>query len=448
MRILIVGGGEVGFGLAQALASTHEVGVVDDDPEVADRFEKLDVEFIAGGGTSNEVLKRAGAERADVFIACAGLDEVNIVACAMANQLGEAETSCFVSRDDFLRLPQGQDGLGQFGIDHVVWPEAQLAADIERLVAVPDAIDAEEFAGGAVRLLEYRLTAGSPFTAHTVAGLDLPLGSLLVAVRRGDSFFIPRGDSRLVKGDKVVVMGTPDAMTQVQRWVAPSAKRQQQTVTIIGGGDVGFRLAERLDAKPGIRLRIIERDPKRGELLAARLQRALVLNGDGTDLALLEAEDIGRSDVLVSVIDNDERNLLASLLGRQLGVRRIITRVSHPLNLRLFERVGIDVALSARGAAIASVLHQIEGGAASLLAVLEEGDGRVLELEVPPQYAGHAIRDLQRPADSIIGAILRGRGAIVPRGADLLQAGDRVLVFSTRAAADPVRDFFSAAADS
>ena len=447
MHILIIGGGEVGFGLAEALAGDREVVVVDDNPEVADRFEKLDVEFIAAGGTSSETLKRAGAERADVFIACTGLDEVNIVACAMANQLGSPETSCFVSREDFLRLPQGHDGLAQFGIDRVVWPEAQLAADIERLVAVPDAIDAEEFAGGAVRLLEYRLTSGSPFTAHTVAGLGLPLGSLLVAVRRGDSFFIPRGDSQLVAGDKVVVMGTPEAMAQVQRWVAPSAKARQQTVTIIGGGDVGFRLAERLDVTPSVRLRIIERDAKRGELLAARMQHALVLNGDGTDLALLEAEDIGRSDVLVSVIDNDERNLLASLLGRQLGVRRIITRVSHPLNLRLFERVGIDVALSARGAAIASVVHQIEGRATSLLAVLE-GDGRVLELEVPPQYAGRAIRDLHRPGDSIIGAILGGSGAIVPRGADLLQAGDRVLVFSTRAAADPTWGFIESAGGS
>ena len=445
MYILIVGGGEIGFGLAKALAADHEVVVVDHEPEVADRFEKLDVEFITGGGTSNETLRRAGAARADVFVACTGLDEVNIVACAMANQLGKPETSCFVSREDFLRLPQGQDGLEQFGINHVIWPEAQLAATIERIVATPDAVDAQEFAGGAIRLLEYRLEDGSPLATGRLADLRLPLGSLVVAVRRADRFFIPSGDSRLTPGDKVVMMGKPAAMAEIQRWAVSSAGGRVQSVTIIGGGDVGMRLAERLDAKSGVDVRVIERDPRRGEMLAARLHRALVLQGDGTDLALLESEDIGRSDVLVSVIDNDERNLLASLLGRQLGARRIITRVSHPENLRLFERVGIDVALSARGAAIASVLHQIEGGAASLLAVLEQGEGRVLELEVPPQYADRAIRDLQRPADSIIGAILRRGGeAIVPRGADVLQAGDRLLVFSTRAAADPVRDFFSA----
>jgi trk system potassium uptake protein TrkA len=442
MRIIIVGGGEIGFGLAEALSVGHDVVVLDPDPAVASRFEKVDVDFISDGGTSSEALRRAGAERADVLVACTGLDEVNIVACAMASQLGAAQAVCFVSREDFLRLPEGREGLTQFGIKRVIWPEAQLAADIERIVATPGAIDAEEFAGGAIRLLEYRIDAGSPLLAGSVADLRLPHGSLLVAVRRGDTFFIPRGDSRLQAGDKAVVMGTPEAMAHVQERVVPAGSSARQTVTIIGGGDVGLQLATRLDARPGVELRIIEHDPRRGELLAERLQRALVLTGDGTDLALLEAEDIGRSDVLVSVIDHDEKNLLASLLGRQLGVRRIITRVSKVANLRLFERVGIDVAISARGAAIVSVLHQIEGGPTSLLAVLEQGEGRILEFPVPPAFVGRALRDLEPPRDSIVGAILREGGALVPRGADQLRAGDHLVVFSTTAGAQRVRSFF------
>jgi trk system potassium uptake protein TrkA len=170
-----------------------------------------------------------------------------------------------------------------------------------------------------------------------------------------------------------------------------------------------------------------------------------VLNGDGTDLSLLESEDIGRTDVLVSVIDNDEKNLLASLLGRQLGVRRVITRVSKPGNLRLFERVGVDVAISARGAAVASVLHDIEGGQASLLAVLEEGEGRILEVRVPLTYRERTLRELGSPRDSIIGAILREDQALVPRGTDTVRPGDRLLVFSTREAAHHVRTFFDSA---
>lgn len=443
MRIVIVGGGQVGFGLSQALAARHEVIVVDRDPEAADRFEKLDVEFVEGGGTTAEILRRTGIERADVFVACTGLDEVNIVACGMANTLGSPRTICFVSREDFLNLPERVEGLEQFGINRVVWPEAQLADDIERIVTVPGAIDAEVFAGGAIRLLEYRLEADSPLMANSLADLSLPVGSLVVAVRRGDRFFIPRGDSQLAVGDKAIVMGTPEAMAEVQRRVTPGWDGGRQRVTIIGGGDVGLRLAERLDALSQIDLRVIEREEARGEMLAARLGRALVLRGDGTDLALLESEDIGRSDVLVSVIDNDEKNLLASLVGRQLGVRRIITRVSKPENLRLFERVGVDVAISARGAAVAAVLHEIEGGPTSLLAVLEQGEGRILEIEVPPNYPGRALRELEAPRDSIVGAILRGGQALVPRGTDRLQPGDRLLVFSTRAAADDVRTFFS-----
>jgi trk system potassium uptake protein TrkA len=239
-------------------------------------------------------------------------------------------------------------------------------------------------------------------------------------------------------------MGTPDALQGVRGRLAAAAEVSRQRVTIIGGGDVGLRVAERLETGGTFDVAIIERDPQRGELLAARLRRTLILNGDGTDLELLESEDVGRSDVLVGVIDNDEKNLLASLLGRQLGVRRIITRVSKLANLRLFERVGVDVAISARGAAVASVLHQIEGGQASLLAVLEEGAGRILEMRVPGQYHSHALRDLELPRDAIVATILRDKDAIVPRGTDILHADDRLLVFSTREAAEQVRTFFKA----
>jgi trk system potassium uptake protein TrkA len=442
MRIVIVGGGEIGFALAEALAAEHEVFVVDQAPEVAARFEPLDVQFVLGTGTSADTLSRAGVDRADVLVACTGLDEVNVVTCAMARQAGSPRTVCFVSREDFLQLPQDQ-GFEPFGIDRVIWPEAQLVADIERIVLAPGALDAEAFAEGAIRLVEYRVEPESSVAGRRVADLHLTHGSLIVGVRRGDSFFIPRGDSTLSIGDRIVVMGTPEALQDVRQRLTSIVDGRRQRVTIIGGGDVGLRLAERLDAADALDVTVIERDASRGEFVAARLRRALVLNGDGTDLALLESEDVGRSDVLVSVIDNDERNLFASLLGRQLGVRRLITRVSKPVNVRMFERVGIDVAISARAAAVASVVHQIQGGTTRLLAVIEHGAGRILELDVPEGYAPRALRDLAAPSNSIVGAIVRGSGAIVPRGTDRIQPGDRLIVFTTHAAAGRVRDYFT-----
>ncbi len=443
MHIIVVGGGEIGFALAQSLSTRdHEVFVIDHLPEVGARFEPLDVQFIVGTGTSGDTLERAGIERADVLVACTGLDEVNIVSCAIGRQRGRPRTFCFVSREDFLEL-QEENGLASFGIDRLIWPEAQLAADIERIVGVPGALDAEDFADGKVRLVEYRIEAEASLAGRRIADLHLPHNALIVAVRRGDTVFIPRGDSRLEVGDRAVVIGTPDALQDVRSRLVLAADAHRQRVTIIGGGDVGLRLAERLERAGSFDLVIIEKSQARGEVLAARLRHTLVLNGDGTDLELLESEDIARSDVLVSVIDNDERNLFASLLGRQLGVRRVITRVGRHANLRLFERVGIDVAISARGAAVASVLHQIGGDTTRLLAVVEQGAGRVLELDVPAGYRARPLRDLAAPLNSIVGAIVRGAQVLVPRGTDRIEPGDRLIVFTTYAEADRVRDYFT-----
>lgn len=442
MRIVIVGGGEVGSALARALAAEHEVAVIDHNAAVADRFASLEVDFIHGSGTSEDTLARADIKQAGFFIACTGLDEVNIVACAIANRLASPETICLVSRADFIGSSSNA-GLAPFGINRVLWPEAQLAVDIEQVVTAPGAIDAEVFAGGVVRLLEYKLDSSSPLLSAPVGGLHLPRGSLIVAVKRGGQLFVPRGATQLAAGDKIILMGTPEAMREVEKIVRPGGNRGRQRVTIIGGGDVGLEVAERLEKADNVDVRIVERGEERGALLAARLTHTLVLNGDGTDLEFLESEDVGRSDVLVCVIDNDERNLLASLLGRQLGVPKIVTRVSRPGNLRLFERVGIDVALSARGAAVAAILHQISGGTSSLLAVLEHGEARVLELTVSPDFVPRQLKGIGTPADVIVAAILRGDHAVVPRGDDRIDPGDRILVFCTRAAAGRVQAYFS-----
>jgi trk system potassium uptake protein len=444
MRILIVGGGEIGYALARELSRDHSLSIIDLDPEVGKRFDALDVAFLAGNGTSADVLGRARVAETDLVIACTGLDEVNMVACAVTSGLGARRTICFVSREDFAGGDSNAETVRKhFGIERIIWPEAQLAAEIERIIAAPGAIDAEVFADGRIRLLEFRLDAESPLTAAPLAALHLPHGALIVAVKHRDAIEIPRGGTRLRAGDKIFVMGTPDAVALVTPQIhGERADRARQMVTIIGGGDVGFRLAQRLEAAGHTDLRVIESSRERGEMLAGALRRALVLNGDGTDLELLEAEEIGRSDVLVSVIDNDERNLFASLLGRQLGVRRIITRVGRLANLRLFERVGIDVALSARGAAVSSLVHQIQGGHAHLLAVLEEGQATIVEIAVPAGFRPQALMHLKPPPQSIVGAILRGPDVIIPRGADEIHPGDRLIVFAGAQSVSLVRDYF------
>ena len=445
MQIIIIGGGEIGYALAKALALQHELCVVDDDPGVADRFGLLDVEFLIGSGTSGGLLERARVGTCDLLIACTGLDEVNIVACALGSQLGCRRTICFVSKEDFVHAEKGGDSLSEhFGIDQVVWPEAQLADAIKRIIMAPGSVDADVFAGGEIQLLEFRLGSDSPLVGKPISALDLPYGVVIVAVHHGDVTSIPRGRTVLDPGDKVVLMGTREAMKSLQAQLSPRVvERRSRLVTIIGGGDVGLRLAQHLESESGIQLSVVEHDHARGKMLAAMLGNSLILEGDGTDLGLLESEEIGRSDVLVSVIDNDERNLLACLIGRQLGVGSVITRVSTPANLRLFELVGIDVALSARGAAVASVVHQIDGGRSSLLKVLEEGQAKVVELTIPTGFQSTALRDLRLPNEAIIGSIVRGAQAIVPRGEDRIEPGDRLLVCATGISAKEIRALFT-----
>ena len=447
MQIIIIGGGEIGFALAKALSPDHALSVIDDEPEVADRFGLLDVAFLAGSGTTPSLLERADVASSDLLIACTGLDEVNIVACSLASQLGCKRTICFVSKEDFIQTADGRDSLSEhFGIDQVIWPEAQLADAIERIIMAPGAIDAGVFAGGEIRLLEFRLAEDSPLVGQPISTLDLPYGVVIAAVHHGDATSIPRGRTVLDPGDKVVLMGTREAMQSLQQQLSPTVgEGRSRLVTIIGGGDVGLRLAQQLDAAPGINIYVVEHDHARGEMLAATLGNALILEGDGTDLGLLESEEIGRSDVLVSVIDNDERNLLACLIGLQLGVGSVITRVSTPANLRLFELVGIDVALSARGAAVASVVHQIDGGRSSLLQVLEEGQAKVVELTVPSGFRATALRDLDIPDEALIASIVRGTEVIVPRGEDRIEPGDRLLVCATGISADEIRSVFTTA---
>ena len=449
MQIIIIGGGEIGYALAKALASEHELFVLDTEPGVADRFGLLDVEFLTGSCTSSSLLERARVSTCDLLIACTGLDEVNIVACSIGSQLGCRRTLCFVSKEDFVHTTEGRASLSEhFGIDQVVWPEAQLADAIERIIMAPGSVDASVFVGGEIRLLEFRLGSDSPLVGKPVAALALPYGVVIVAVHHGDATTIPHGRTVLHPGDKVVLMGTREGMKALQGQLSPeTAKRRSRLVTIIGGGDVGLRLAQHLESEPGIQLNVVEHDHARGEMLAATLGNALILEGDGTDLGLLESEEIGRSDVLVSVIDNDERNLLACLIGRQLGVGSVITRVSTPANLRLFERVGIDVALSARGAAVASVIHQIDGGRSSLLAVLEEGQAKVVELTVPDGFPATALRDLRVPKGAIIGSIVRGGQVIVPRGEDRIEPGDHLLVCATGSSAEEIRELFTTGVD-
>ena len=443
MHIVIGGRDETAFRLAEALMVDHEVTLICPSTAHATRLERLDADVVYGTITSTALLRSAGVPDADLFVAASTEDENNLVACVSSRHLGAKRTICFLTKLDFRAPKEDRVSLAEsLGIDRVVVPAEQLADEILRIVVIPGALDAEVFVGGSVHLLRHGIEAGAAIVQGTLADIGLPEGVVLVMAKRAERMFIPKGSTHLQPGDKVTAMGTKAGINRLlQRYLRSAMHGTDATrATIIGGGSVGLAVARGLEGL-GWSVRIIEAVRARCEEIAPLLD-GLVLHGDGTDLDLLESERIGDDPVLVAVTSNDEKNLLVSLIAKHLGVRRILTRADLQPNERIFEKVGIDVVLSARGAAIRSVLDAVGHNKADLLAELEHGDAGVIEIEVPADHEPTPISALKADIFAIIGAILRRGRVIIPRGTDTVQPGDRLLVFCRREHEREVREFF------
>jgi trk system potassium uptake protein len=436
MNLLLVGGGEIGVQIAGALHRSHNVTVIDADEARAEAFEHLDVQFVRGNGADPDDLRSANVDRAEAFIACTLNDDINVLACLAAKGLGAKETMAFVTRQRYVDAFRQRGAMESIGltIDRVLWPQRTLAHQIVEIVRVPRALDTASFAGDRVKMVEYRMEQGDPFLEEGLAELKLPDGVLVAALVRGDDFVVPTGENHLHAGDKVVFMGTAEGVRRIEQRFAPSRRRQR--VTVIGGGNVGFMVAEEL-LEYGVDVTIIEAGEARSDKLAALLPKALVLRGDGTDLELLEQERIEDSDVVVAVTSQDATNLLISLLAKQLGVPKVITRVGRARNRRLFERVGIDAPLTPRTAAVQEVLNWLRLDEVGHLASIEDR-AEVMEVTFPEAAKPGLVRELGSPPNSLIGAILRRNRAIVPSGDTTIQPGDHLLLITTPENVDAV----------
>ncbi len=440
MNVLIAGGNLMALRTAEALMAEHQVVSLRERGDAV-RFDRLDVESITGSATSLDSLRDARVASADVFIACLDSDEQNIVACLAAKRMGAKRTICILSSHSFFN-PQGpeQNLADSLGIDEVVRPGEQLAQEVIRIVSVPGALDARTFAEGRVMLLRYGVEEGAPAASKPIRSLQLPKGVVLVTIRRGEELILPRGNTELLAGDKVVAMGRSDALSALSKLLRTNQRKDRRSVAIVGAGSVGVAIARGL-IKLGWEVTLIESDRTRCERVSEELD-CLVLHGDGADLDLLEQERIGEMSVVVCVTNNDERNLLVSLLVKGLGVRRIITRADRLHNEHMFERVGVDVVLSARGAAIRSVAQSIDTQHREICAVLEHGSACVIELTLPADFPPVPLARMRPPQYAVVGAIVRGKQVIVPSGADELRAGDNALIFCSIATEDETREFF------
>ena len=443
MKIIIYGATEIGCLIATEFFEDYDITLIDKEENRSEEFDKLDISFVSGSATDIGVLKRADIMGSDVFIACSGLDEANIVACLTAKKISGIKTICFVSKKEYqnaMAQDKSNEYLGDFFIDNIIWPEELLTQELFRIVTVAHALDVENFADGKARLLEYKVKPTSLIVGKMVKDCGFTKDTIIVGIKRNELLFIPNGLTEINADDKLIFMGTSRSL-DILAGTFFHEKERVKSVAIIGGGNVGFMLAKNLEIMK-IKSKIIEKNYDRCEFLAQELNSTLVINGDGTDLKLLDEEEIGSCDVVISVTNNDERNLLCSLLVKQLGVKRVIARVSKVLNIPLFEKVGIDIAVSSKTSAINEVRNDLNEADVDILATVEQGEAEVLEIPVKNDFDGQFIKDIRFPAPAIIGVIQRRSKVIIPKGDTQIRMRDILIVFTKANDAQKIKEHF------
>ncbi len=441
MRVIIIGAGEVGYHIAKTLCRNNDVFIIEKNEDACSRARQLDVQVIQGNGADVKLLKRANIDKAELVVAVTGVDEVNIVTC-MASKLlnSKVKTVARVSNPDYIDRPVSVRET--VGMNAMICPELSLASEINQILSIPEAINVENFVGGKVKMMEFKVGGQNPLIGKKLSESDLPEGCIMSAIFRGSELMIPHGDDIIRKRDRVVLVGKSEAVEHTRKLFEEHEKRNGK-VAVVGGGKVGYYLVELL-AKTNFKLTLIESDKKRSEELAEALTNVLVINGDGTDLVLMKEENIGSMDAVVSVTNSDEKNLLCSLLAKKLGAKKVIARADRPDYAELFEMVGIDVAISPIQATVNEVLKFTMGIGIESLVTIEGEKGKIIELTAneKSKIITKKLKDVTFPRGAIVSAIVRGKDVIIPDGSQIIYPEDKVVIFALPEALQSVKQLF------
>jgi trk system potassium uptake protein TrkA len=429
MKIFVIGAGHVGATVVEALHDEHELIVVDMDPErlnpLAYRF---DVATVQGDGTSRRVLEEAGIATADLVIACTSRDEVNLVAAMFAKrQAPRAATVIRTSNLEYLDLWRE----GHLDVDFVVCSELETAHVITRLIGVRAARQTDVFAEGQVQIVEFDVPANAPPSLLNVPLREakIPEESKIAGIIRGDTMILPRGDAVIQPGDRLVVIGSPKAAQAWSALLAPGGGIVEDIV-VFGAGRVGTAIA-RVLSEQGLSVRLIETSKERARAVADELPKIRVYNATGIDPDFLEREQIGKAQAAIFAMRDDAKNHYAATLAKVYGVAFTIAIVHDAISARVYEAAGIDVSVNPRTVTAEELVRFAHDPRTQQVAMLEGDRFEVLDIVVRPdsEYLGLPFREMPIRG-ALIGAIVRDGQAIFPHGGDIVQAGDRVIVFT------------------
>ena len=436
---MIVGAGEVGFHIASRLAMENKDVVIVDSNQSAIRrvSENLDVQTVVGSGSSPAVLKEAGIIEADILLAVTDSDEINLVACLVADKISNGTKKLARLRNADYDEYYDDFSNGAPGINTFINPDVEVVNTIEKMITVPGAADVSEFADGRMKFIGIYITENSDVKGLRLFDLpkrtnNIPL--LVAAIIRKEKLIVPRGDDRLLAGDLIYLIceasRVADVFAVFNREVAPIKR-----LMIIGGGRIGFRLAKRLETKP-VNVKLVEMSEERCDFLAEHLDRTLVLCGDGSDQNLLMEENIADMDMVVAITNDEETNILSSLLAKRMGAKKNITMINKFSYFPLMNAIGIEQVVSPRLSAINSILQHIRKGKVISTKIIKGEQAEVMEAEAleTSEIVGKPLKKIDFPRGALLIGIIRGEDAIIPSGDSVIQPKDRIIIFSSRKA--------------
>ena len=438
MKVIICGAGQVGWQIARHLASEkNDVTIVDSDQELVSRAtDTLDVKGVSGFASYPDILSSAGAEDADMIIAATHSDEVNMVTCQVAHSIFDIPRK--IAR---LRSQSYLDAIysdlyrrDHLPIDVVISPELEVAEAALKRLSSPNAFESETFLNNKVQLLGLHIEENCPVVntpLRQLTDLFSTLRVIVVGVRRQGVLFAPSAGDQLFCSDEVYLMcHSNDAIRTLD--VFGKSQDEQNRIILIGGGNVGLRVAKSLEASENrVRAKIIEKNRSRAELAAGSLERTIVLHGDGLDSGLLEEANVSKADTILAITDDDKTNMLAAVRAKSRGCKKAIALINDPTMSPLMEPLGIDAYINPRSTTVSSILRHIRHGMVKNVYSIGDAEAEIIEAQVmsTSPIAGSRVSDIGFPEGVKVGGILKNGDMLKPNSQSKIEEGDIIALF-------------------
>jgi len=439
MKVVICGAGQVGWQIARQLSGErNDVTVVDSNEALVRRAtDTLDVNGVSGFASYPDVLERAGASDADMIIAATYSDEVNMVVCQVAHSIfGVPRKIARLRSQSYLEaIYSDLYRRDHLPIDVVISPELEVAEAALKRLSTPTSFDTESFLDGQAQLLGFRLDESCPVIntpLRQLTDLFSTLRTIVVGVRRQEVLFAPQAGDQLFPDDECYVMCHHQDRLRTTEIFGKSAAKQERIV-IIGGGNVGQRVAQALEKDDRrMRIKVIERKRSVAEEAADALERTIVLNGDGLDITLLTEAGIGRADAVLAITDDDKTNMLAAVRAKSMGCKMAIALINDPTMVSMMGTLGIDAHINPRATTVSSILRHIRHGRVRDVYSIGDAEAEVIEAQVlnTSPIAGQSIRDINFPEGVLIGGVLKNGDMVKPTGGLKIEDGDILAIFA------------------